>query len=67
MSILNTINNLTDGSTINIAGTKVDGTAYNRTVEFNKADNTVEDVLTVVEGGQYKSFRTSGISSITVA
>ena len=67
MSILNTINNLTDGATINIAGTKVDGTAYNRTVEFNKADQSVEDVLVVTEGGAYKSFRTSGISSISVA
>ena len=67
MSILNTINNLTDGATINIAGTKVDGTAYNRTVTYNSADNTKEDILVVTEGDAFKSFRVSGISSISVA
>ena len=65
--VLNTINNLTDGATINVQGTKVDGTPYNRTVEFNKEDQRVEDILTVTEGGDFKSFRVSGISSISVA
>ena len=66
MSLFNTIANLQDGSTINIQGTKVDGTSYNRTVEFNKADQRAEDVLTVTEGGAYKSFRVSGIESLSV-
>ena len=65
--VLNTINNLTDGATINVQGTKVDGTPYNRTVEFNSADQRVSDILTVTEGDSYKSFRVSGISSISVA
>ena len=67
MSILNTINNLTDGSTINIQGTKVDGTAYNRTVTFNSSDQNVEDVLVVQQDGDYRSFKTSLIESISVA
>ena len=66
MNILNTINNLTDGSTINIQGTKKDGTAYNRTVEFSSADQRVSDILTVTEGGDYKSFQVAQISSISV-
>lgn len=65
--VLNTINNLTDGATLNIQGTKKDGTAYNRTVEFNKADQRVSDILTVTEGGAFKSFQVAGISSISVA
>ena len=65
--VLNTINNLTDGATINVQGTKVDGTPYNRTVEFSKEDQRVSDILTVTEAGDYKSFRVSGISSISVA
>jgi protein involved in temperature-dependent protein secretion len=65
--VLNTIANLQDGSTINIQGTKLDGTAYNRTVEFSTTDQRVEDVLTVTENGDYKSFKVSGIESISVA
>ena len=65
--VLNTINNLTDGTTINVQGTKKDGTPYNRTVKFSKEDQRVSDILTVTEGGAYKSFQVAGISSISVA
>ena len=67
MSILNTINAITETANVAITGTKVDGTAYNRTVTFNSGDQKAEDVLVVQQDGDYRSFKTSLIESISVA
>ena len=68
MSVLNTIQSINGTATVAITGTKVDGTAFtNREFTLNSADQAVEDVVVLQEAnGDYKSLRTSNITSISV-
>ena len=69
MSILNTIQSITETTNVTITGTKVDGTPFtNREFTLNPADQKVEDVVVLQEAdGSFKSFRTANIESISVA
>ena len=69
MSILNTIQSITETANVTITGTKVDGTSFtNREFTLNPADQKVEDVVVLQEAdGSFKSFRTANIEAINVA
>jgi len=66
--VLNTINSINGTATVSITGTKVDGTAFtNREFTLDSADQSVEDIVVLQEAnGDYKSLRTSNITSISV-
>ena len=68
MSILNTINAITETTNVAITGTKVDGTTFtNREFTLNPDDQKVEDVVVLQEAnGDFKSLRTSNITSISI-